>query len=250
MLARVHGWIVLLFGSVTMAFFFFASIPVMLVTGNGDLPIWFGRKAWGPWGLWLSGARLEVRRMPPVPDGPVIFVSNHESALDIWVLFAALPRGFRFLAKRELFRIPIFGWYLTVGGHVPVDRGNRAQAVAALRKAAEAVRAGTSLAIYAEGTRSRDGRVQPFKKGPFVLAMEAGVPVIPVAISGSGAVTPKDAIAVRPGVIRIAAGDPVRPGDFPDKDALLREVRARVIDLHRSIGGLGGDAAAPETGAA
>ncbi len=245
MLARIRGWAVLLFGSVTMAFFFFVSIPVMLVTRNGNLPIWFGRKAWGPWGLRLAGARLEVRALPRIPEGPAIFVSNHESALDIWAIFAAMPRGFRFIAKQELFRLPVFGWYLGVGGHVPVDRGNHARAVASLRKAAEAVRAGTSLVIFAEGTRSRDGSIQPFKKGPFVLAMEAGVPVFPIAISGSGAVTPKAAIAVHPGTIRLAVGDPVRPADFADKEALLREVRARVIALHRSLGGLGGDAGAP-----
>lgn len=241
MLARARGWVVLLVGSVTMVLFFFVSLPVMLVTGSGDLPIWLARRAWGPLGLWLAGARLEVRRMPELPAGPAIFVSNHESALDIWVLFARLPRGFRFVAKQELFRIPIFGWYLALGGHVPVDRSNRSRAVGSLRRAAETVRAGTSLVIFPEGTRSRDERVQPFKKGPFVLAMEAGVPLVPIAISGSGQVTPKAAIAVYPGTIRLAAGDPVDPREFADKETLLREVRRRVIELHRSLGGLGGD---------
>jgi 1-acyl-sn-glycerol-3-phosphate acyltransferase len=186
--------------------------------------------------------------MPDVPPGPVIFASNHESALDIWVLFRSLPRGFRFIAKQELFRIPIFGWYLALGGHIPVDRTNRARAVASLRQAGATVRAGTSLVVFPEGTRSRDGRIHPFMKGPFVVAKEAGVPVIPVAISGSGAITPSKVVAVHPGTIRIAAGDPIDPRRLPDKDALLAEVRRRIIDLHRSIGGLGGDpddAAAP-----
>jgi 1-acyl-sn-glycerol-3-phosphate acyltransferase len=243
MLARLRGQLVLLVGGITMAFFFFVSLPVMLVTRSGDLPIWFGRYAWSRLGLWLAGAKLEVVRMPAVPPGPVIFASNHESALDIWVLFRALPRGFRFIAKQELFRLPVFGWYLAMGGHIPVDRSNRTRAVASLRHAGETVRAGTSLVVFPEGTRSRNGRVQPFKKGPFVVAHEAGVPVIPVAISGSGAITPSKVVAVHPGTIRVAAGDPVDPRAFPDKEALLAAVRRQVIELHRSLGGLGGDLA-------
>jgi len=241
MLARVHGWAVFLFGAVTMALFFFTSLPVMIVTRSGDLPIWFGRRAWGPWGLWLARARVRAEPLPALPAGPIIFASNHESALDIWVLFKILPRSFRFIAKQELFELPIFGWYMSLGGHIPVDRRNHTKAVQSLRRAGETVRAGTSLIVFPEGTRSRDGFIHPFKKGPFVVAMEAGVPVVPVAISGSGRVTPKDVIAVVPGTIRVAVGEPVDPTAFPDKETLLVEVRRRVIELHRSIGGLGGD---------
>jgi 1-acyl-sn-glycerol-3-phosphate acyltransferase len=241
MLARARGWVVLLYASVTMVFFFLVSLPVMILTRSGDLPIWFGRRAWGPWGLLLAGARVEVLRRPALPDGPLVFASNHESALDIWVLFKELPRSFRFIAKQELFKIPMFGWYLSLGGHIAVDRANHARAIHSLRRAGAAVRAGTSLVVFPEGTRSRDGRVHPFKKGPFVVAMEAGVPVVPVAISGSGRVTPKNVVAVVPGTIRVAIGDPVEPRQFQSKEALLVEVRRRVIELHRSIGGGGGD---------
>jgi 1-acyl-sn-glycerol-3-phosphate acyltransferase len=241
MLARAHGWVVLLFASVMMVFFFLISLPVMILTRSGDLPIWFARHAWGPWGLRVAGAKVEVLRRPALPAGPLVFASNHESALDIWVLFKELPRSFRFIAKQELFRIPMFGWYLSLGGHIAVDRTHHARAVHSLRRAGAAVRGGTSLVVFPEGTRSRDGQVHPFKKGPFVVAMEAGVPVIPVAIAGSGRVTPKNVIAVVPGTIRVAIGDPVDPRQFPSKEALLVEVRRRVIDLHRSIGGGGGD---------
>jgi 1-acyl-sn-glycerol-3-phosphate acyltransferase len=241
MLARARGWVVLLFASVTMVFFFLISLPVMILTRSGDLPIWFARRAWGPWGLLVSGAKVEVLRRPALPAGPLVFASNHESALDIWVLFKELPRSFRFIAKQELFRIPVFGWYLSLGGHIPVDRTHHGRAIHSLRRAGAVVRAGTSLVVFPEGTRSRDGQVHPFKKGPFVVAMEAGVPVVPVAISGSGRVTPKNVVAVVPGTIRVAIGDPVDPRQFPDKEALLVEVRRRVIELHRSIGGGGGD---------
>jgi 1-acyl-sn-glycerol-3-phosphate acyltransferase len=241
MLARARGWIVLLYGVVSMAFFFFVSLPVMILARSGDLPIWFGRRAWGPWGLTLAGARVEVTRRPPLPEGPIIFAWNHESVLDIWVAFQVLGRSFRFIAKQELFRMPVFGWYLRLGGHVPVDRGNHARAVESLRHAGALVRGGTSLVVFPEGTRSRDLRVHAFKKGPFVVAMEAGVPVVPVAISGSGRVTPKNVVAVVPGTIRVAIGDPVDPRAFATKEALLAEVRRAVVALHRSIGGAGGE---------
>jgi 1-acyl-sn-glycerol-3-phosphate acyltransferase len=224
-----------------MAAIFFGSLPFMILTGSGDLPIWLGRHVWAPVGLWLAGVRLEVVRPPAPPPGPVIFASNHESVLDIWVLFVLVPRAFRFIAKQELYRIPIFGWYLRVGGHVPVDRSNRTKAVASLSEAGEKVRSGTSIAVFPEGTRSRTGRIQPFKKGPFVIAREAGVPVVPIAIAGSGAVIPSHKLAVHPGTIRVVAGDPVYPKQFEDKEPLLEAVRARIVELHRSIGGLGGD---------
>lgn len=245
MLARARGWVVLFCGAVGMAFFFFVSLPVMIVTRSGDLPIWFGRRAWGPWGLWLAGARVEVARRPPLPAGPIIFACNHESVLDIWVAFKVLGRSFRFIAKQELFRMPVFGWYLRLGGHVPVDRGNHARAVESLRHAGALVRGGTSLVVFPEGTRSRDLRIHAFKKGPFVVAMEAGVPVVPVAISGSGRVTPKNVVAVVPGTIRVAMGDPVDPRAFATKEALLAEVRRAVVALHRSIGGAGGEEDSP-----
>jgi 1-acyl-sn-glycerol-3-phosphate acyltransferase len=247
MLARVRGFVVLVVAAITMVAIFLGCLPWMIVSQRGDLPIWFGRKAWGPLGLFLSGAKLEVVRMPALPPGPVIFASNHESVLDIWVLFCVLQRSFRFIAKQELFDLPVFGSYLRVGGHIPVDRSNNQRAVASLSKAGDTVRSGTSIIVFPEGTRSRTGRIQPFKKGPFVVAKQAGVPVIPIAISGSGAVTPSQHIAVYPGPIRVVAGDPVDPAQFPDKESLLAEVRRRIVELHRSIGGLGGEESAGAT---
>lgn len=245
MLARIRGYVVLAWCGLSMALFFLASLPVMLLTGSGDLPIWLARHAWATSSLWLAGVRLEVtgleRLRRAFPDGPLIFASNHESALDIWVLLRVVPRSIRFIAKQELFDLPVFGHYMRLGGHVPVDRASRTRSVASLQRAGEVVRAGTSLIVFAEGTRSRSGRILPFKKGPFVVAMAAGAPVVPVAIAGAGAVTPADRIEVRPGVIRVAIGEPCRPQDHADRDALLQEVRRRVIALHLAIGGAGGD---------
>jgi len=249
MLSRVRGHVVLVIAAITMVVIFLGCLPWMIVSQSGDLPIWFGRKVWGPLGLFLSGAKLDVQRMPTLPPGPVVIVSNHESVLDIWVLFCVVERSFRFIAKQELFELPIFGRYMRLGGHIPVDRGNHQRAVASLAKAGDTVRAGTSIVVFPEGTRSRTGRIQAFKKGPFVVAKQAGVPVIPIAISGSGAVTPSHHIAVFPGPIRVVAGDPVDPAQFPDKESLLVEVRRRIVELHQSIGGLGGEESAPRPGA-
>jgi 1-acyl-sn-glycerol-3-phosphate acyltransferase len=240
MLAHFRGWLVLVYTAVSMVVFFVISLPETLF-GRGNLAMWLARFAWSRSILKLAGARVVVARLPPLPDGPLIFASNHESALDILALLARLPRTVRFIAKQELFRIPVFGWYLGMGGHIAVDRGNHARAVESLRIAGAAVRGGISLIVFPEGTRSTDLRVHPFKKGPFVVAMEAGVPVVPVAISGAGRITPKRAIAVYSGEIRIALGDPVDPRAFSDRTALLAEVRRRVIEQHRSIGGAGGD---------
>ncbi len=247
-LARLRGLLVLAFAAVTMVTFFLISLPVMLATRSGDLPMWLARRAWAPLCLWVTGCRRVLERLPPLPPGPLIFASNHESALDIWVLVEKLPRTVRFVAKQELFRIPVFGWYLRLGGHVEVNRSNHVQAVQSLHAAAAKVRAGTSLIVFAEGTRSRDLHIQPFKKGPFALALEAQIPIVPVAVSGSAAVTPRGLIAVQPGTIRMAVGDPVDPARYPDRLALLVAVRDRVIELHRSIGGLGGDPGHPVAG--
>jgi 1-acyl-sn-glycerol-3-phosphate acyltransferase len=240
MSSRLRGLAVAGYAGVSMVFLFVVQLPVMLLTRSGDFSIWLARRVWAPSALWLAGVRVEAHALADLPAGPAIYVANHESALDVWVLFHAIRRNLRFIAKRELFRIPIFGWYLSLARFVEVDRRNRVRAVLALKKAGEMVRAGVSLIAFPEGTRSPDGRVQPFKKGPFVLAMEAGVPVVPVAIAGAATLNPKRRLEVRPGTIHLALGEPVNPRDFADKDALLREVRRRIIQQHRSLGGLGG----------
>jgi 1-acyl-sn-glycerol-3-phosphate acyltransferase len=240
-LARLRGFLVLAFAAVTMVTFFALSLPVMLATRSGDFPMWLARRVWSPLCLWITGCRRVLDRLPPLPAGPLIFASNHASALDIWVLLEKLPRTVRFIAKRELFRIPVFGWYMRLGGHIAVDRKNHVQAVQSLHDAAAMVRAGTSLIVFPEGTRSRDGRVQPFKKGPFALALEARVPIVPVAVSGSAEVTPRGLVAVWPGTIHVAVGEPIDPAHYPDRLSLLEIVRSRIVDLHRSIGGPGGE---------
>lgn len=238
MIPRLRGLLVFLYGIVGMALVFLASLPVMLLTGSGDLPMWVARRAWAPLGLWLAGVRLEVHRAGPLPSGPAVFACSHESALDIWGVVAAIPRSVRYVAKREPFDAPVLGWHLALGGHVKVDRRNHAQAVASLAAAAEQVRAGTSLVVFADGTRSRDRRIHPFQKGPFAIATAPGVPV---AVAGAGHIIPRARLEVYPGTLYVGIGAPVLPAEHPGPEDLLREVRRRIIEMHLAMGGRGGD---------
>jgi 1-acyl-sn-glycerol-3-phosphate acyltransferase len=240
MRARLRGWLTTAYAALFMALFFFSSLPVMVATRSGALPMWFARKAWAPWGLWMAGAEVTVRQLAPLPQGPAIFAANHSSAIDIWLALAAIPRSVRFIAKSEVFAWPVFGWYMALGGHVPVDRRDHARAVASLARAAEMVRGGTSRIVFPEGTRSRDGQVHAFKKGPFVIAEQAGVPVVPVAITGSGRITPKNQLHVHPGPVQVTFGRPILPSEHPGRDSLLRAVRQQVIEMDRAAGGPGG----------
>jgi 1-acyl-sn-glycerol-3-phosphate acyltransferase len=237
--------VVATYTALSVVFFVLLQLPVMLVTFSGDFSLWLARRMWSPWALWLAGVKLDVARPRPLPEGPAIYASNHESALDIWVLLSAIPRNVRFIAKQELFRIPVFGWYLAAARFIPVDRHDHARAVASLRRAGETIRGGRSIIVFPEGTRSPDARIQPFKKGPFVVAMEAGVPIVPIAIAGAAACNPKRRLAIWPGTVRLGFGEPVDPRQFTDPTALLHEVRRRIVELHRALGGLGGDLGDP-----
>jgi 1-acyl-sn-glycerol-3-phosphate acyltransferase len=242
MRARLRGYLVLAYVAVSVPCCVLLSIPAMLLAGNGNFSIWVARELWSRSILWLAGIRVEIAPPAAPPSGPAIYVSNHASLLDVCALLLALPRDdLRFVAKQELFRIPVFGWYLRMARFVPVDRSDHAAAVASLQRAADRVRSGVPLMVFPEGTRSTTQRIRPFKKGAFVLALEAGVPIVPIAVAGSGAITPSRRIEVHPGTIRVQVGAPIDVASFHDRTALLREVRARIIAQHRALGGLGGD---------
>ena len=217
-------------------------IPAALILGtvrrDSSLPLRFARKYWGPGMLRLAGADLRVQGSPDaLAGGPAIYVMNHQSTLDIPAAFTVLPVDLRFIAKHTLRKVPFLGWYMSWTGMVFVDRSNSTQAVGSLNAAAERVRGGISLLAYPEGTRSRDGRILPFKKGPFVLALQAGVPVVPIAIEGSMRCMPAHLRPFRPGVVRMAIGAPiVTAGMGMDRrDQLVHQTREAVVALHASL---------------
>ncbi len=145
---------------------------------------------------------------------PVVFVSNHLSWIDIWALLVALPGTVRFVFKKELSRVPFLGAALHAMGHIEIDRTNRTSAFAVYDRAAAQVRKGASAIVFAEGTRSRDGRLLPFKKGPFVLAIAAQVPVVPVCCVGTYDLLPSGSIAPKPGRVVVRIGRPIATAGF------------------------------------
>jgi 1-acyl-sn-glycerol-3-phosphate acyltransferase len=161
---------------------------------------------------------------------PAVYVANHQSQFDIPALALAMPVDFRMIAKRELLYIPIFGWALWLAGFIFIDRGDRDRAIRRLDRAVRTIRRGTSVVVFAEGTRSPDDRLLPFKKGGFILALQAGVPIVPVSIRGGGQVMPKGSLSVRPGTIEVVFGAPVSTSTYTlgTKDALIAAVRDRI----------------------
>ncbi len=168
-----------------------------------------------------------------LPGQSVVYIVNHVSWVDIWMLLVTLPGTTRFVFKKELSRIPFLGPAINAMGHVPLDRGNRGSAFASYDRAAEQIRGGTSAIVFAEGTRSADGRLLAFKKGPFVLAIAAGVPVVPVVCEGSFERLPKGSISPRPGVVTVRIGMPIPTTglQYSDRDRLADQTRAAMVAL-------------------
>jgi 1-acyl-sn-glycerol-3-phosphate acyltransferase len=162
---------------------------------------------------------------------PVIFMSNHESQMDPPVLVAALPLPAVFIAKKELQYFPFIGWAAWAAGVIFIDRGNRERSIRSIQDAAQQIRDGKNVVIFPEGTRSRTGEMLPFKKGGFALAMEAGVPIVPLATVGGHHVLASGSLKIRPGRFRLRVGDPVHPAEHQDRDALMAEVRSRIEAL-------------------
>ncbi len=168
-----------------------------------------------------------------VPGRSCIFAANHQSQFDIFALQGYFPFDFRWLAKKELFRIPFFGPAMIRAGHIPVDRAHGRKALKSLDAAAERISTGTSVIIFPEGTRSVDGRLGEFKTGAMILAIKAGVPLVPVAICGSHEILPKGAFLARPGRVAIRIGRPIETVGMKlkDKTALAAELHAAVESL-------------------
>jgi 1-acyl-sn-glycerol-3-phosphate acyltransferase len=189
---------------------------------------------------------LTAAGTPVVPEGleripqnqPVIYVSNHSSMFDIWALSATLPGSVRFLAKQELFRIPLLGPAMRAAGHIPIDRAARKKAFAAYDEVARMIRNGiSSPVVFPEGTRSRTGELLPFKNAPFGLAIAAQVPVVPVYVHHTFEILPKGAWRLRPRPIRLLVGDPIETKGLQphDRERLRDEVRAAMVALQSKV---------------
>lgn len=187
---------------------------------------------WAQLLLWLNGIKVEVEKPENLQAAnPAVIIINHESALDIAMVLAALPVPVRFMAKKELFAMPIFGWELRLGGHIAIDRVQRKRALTAIEKYSPAiVREKQNIAVSPEGTRTKDGKIGPFKKGAFHLAERFDIPLIPVTILGAADLVPVRKRAILPGTARLMIDPPVKTTDFADLDACIEAVRNRMIE--------------------
>ncbi|MDO9067193.1 MAG: lysophospholipid acyltransferase family protein [Deltaproteobacteria bacterium] len=196
-----------------------SSFISTLFDGSGRAYAWHAR-LWARLSLGLAGVQVTVRGAEQLPDGPVIFMSNHQSSFDILALLAAMPRQIHWIAKKELFDIPVFGPSMRRGGYIPLDRGDGRKALQSVDDAAAAIRQGKSVVMFPEGTRTQDGRLLPFKRGGFILARKAGVPVVPVTINGSGRINPANQIRLYRGDISITLHSPMHmPTDMRKSEA-------------------------------
>ena len=184
-------------------------------------------------GLACAGIRYRIAGREHVPPTAVVFCSNHESNVDPAVLFKALHPQLHVLYKAELHRFPIMGTVFDVGGFVPIDRGDRDKAMASIARGAAALRAGYSFLIFPEGTRSRTGHLLPFKKGGFIMAIQAQAPIVPVAIQGGRAAMKRGSAFVRPVRVSVRIGTPIPTAGLTldDRDDLIARVRTEVERL-------------------
>ena len=222
---------ILMLGFWTLALPFAALIGFPWTFLTRDITLLYRMCMWGAFtGVKLAGVRVETVGLEKIDvSRTYIFMSNHVSNVDPPILMPLIPRRMSIMVKKELFRVPVLARLMRFGSLVPVDRGNRESGIAAVRAAADVIHQGLNMAIYVEGHRSFDGRLLPFKKGPFYLAAECGVPVVPVTIVGSNYVMPKTRFAIKPGIVTVIFHQPIEPKDFGSRDCLMAKVR-KVID--------------------
>jgi len=222
------------FRTILMLAFWAVALPIAALMGipwtylTKDLSFLYRTCMWGAFtGVRIAGVRVQTIGLDKIdPARTYIFMSNHISNLDPPITLPLIPRRTSVMVKKELFSYPILGKIMLIGSLVPVDRGNRDAGIAAVREAVKAIQKGLNMTIYIEGKRSFDGRLLPFKKGPFYLAEECRVAVVPITISGTEEVMPKARFSIQPGTVKVQFHDPIEPEKFGDREQLMAKVRA------------------------
>lgn len=206
-------------------FVLLAALPISL-SGENLVHRW--GIIWGRGALFLAGIKVAVRGSENIPrDRSAVYIVNHQSNFDIPILYAGLPLQFRWMAKKELFNIPLFGLAMRRCGYIPIDRSDRRKAMHSMNEAAQQIRDGASVIIFPEGTRTPDGHLQEFKKGGFLIAIKAQTPVVPVAIKGSFKVMSKNSVRINRGSIEMEIFPPFDTAGLKNTDVepLMNRVR-------------------------
>jgi 1-acyl-sn-glycerol-3-phosphate acyltransferase len=204
------------------------GIPYSFIVGNVNWLYHTAMKAaW--FGVKMIGVDVEViGRDRFDPADTYIYMCNHVSNLDPPIVVPSIPKRTSVLVKKEVFRIPILSKAMLMARFVPVDRRNRDAAIASIHEATEVMKTGVNMTIFPEGTRSPDGKLLPFKKGPFHLAQESGVPIIPMTIYGTETLMPKNGFAIKPGKATLVFHAPIDPKQFADRDAIANAVYKQI----------------------
>jgi 1-acyl-sn-glycerol-3-phosphate acyltransferase len=196
-------------------------------------------KIWSKNLLAISFIKVKIAGVENIKDNQnYIYISNHSSLFDILITLAAIPSNIRFVAKKQIFNVPLFGWAMRVAGYISVDRSRSVKAMRSIEAAAAKIRSGLSVIMFAEGTRSKDGSIQPFKRGPFLLAAKTNVPIIPVTINGAERVLPKDTLRLSGGKVEIVFGEQIPTINVASKNdelELLEKVKNVIIKNKKGI---------------
>jgi 1-acyl-sn-glycerol-3-phosphate acyltransferase len=213
----------------------FVALFSIVAEKDGRGYFWAG-STWSKFALRVCGVEVRVRGAEYLRrDGAYIFVTNHASMFDIPAIMSVLPRV-RIMFKKELSYVPIWGWALRWGHHIMVDRGKGTEAMKSIDRAAESIRSGGSVILFAEGTRTRDGKLLPFKRGAFSLAAKSGVPIVPIAINGSFKILPKNSLDIRPSPIELAIDPPIETTGISSREkelAMMNRVRGIIEKNYR-----------------
>ena len=212
------------------------GVPAILTARIPPRGVWFRRlsRIWAGIILRASGVRVRVLHAEHLAGGASFVIApNHESFYDIPVLFATLPMSVRFLAKRNLFRLPFLGWAMAAAGFVPVDRGERGRTAATIEKSLRRLETGSSLIVFPEETRTRTGELLPFKTGAALLAIRAGLPILPLGIGGTFRIQKRGGFMITPSDVGLAVGAPIPvDGRAPrERGAVTAALRERVAGL-------------------
>lgn len=234
MIRTIFVWSCIVLTTLVLGFFAFITYPF---DRKGRVVHRYAR-LWGKTALLANGVKVKVEGIENLGgEGPYIFMSNHQGSYDIFALLGHLPFQFKWLAKKELFSIPVLGWAMAAAGYISIDREGTRETVDAMNEAAQKIRDGMSVVIFPEGSRSPDGTIQPFKKGGFTLAIKSKVPIVPIAIAGSREIMPKDKLTAMPGEIRMRMDHPIETekNTLKDRKALMEKVREAITKNFKLI---------------